>query len=90
MSLGLLAYGTWSSNGTITTTTANYDVTFDGLELNSLTITAVDADITVKVNGEAYYHSVDSGTAIIFDGVLINKLTIIESGVTVKLAGTRS
>lgn len=90
MSMGLSAHGTWSTNGNTTTTSANQVFDFDGIVLNSLTIQAVSSDITIKINDETYTHPVSVGSSIIFDGIRLKKVIVVENNAVVKMSGTHS
>ncbi len=86
MTMGVTSCGTYSYVGT--TSGANQEFTFDGLTLNNLLVIAVGNIVTVKINDESYTHVIETGAAISFEQIRIKKLTVIESGVSLKLEGT--
>jgi len=79
--------GTVSSNGKSTTTGANEEIDFSATPLNSLQFTAHDSDITIKLNDESNYHLIETGSSMVFNKMLIEKITILESGVLYSYSG---
>lgn len=72
--------GTYSSNGIVTTATANTEIKF-AKGVNSLVFTNEGtANTTIKINGESNVHLVKSGCTVGFDNLRIGKITIVETG----------
>jgi hypothetical protein len=78
--------GTVSSSGKKTTTGAN-EVVALGKEVNSLEFTAHEADTHIKLGDETNSHLIEAGSSKLFDNLLIESITIVESGAVYSYSG---
>lgn len=83
--------GTLSSGGKVTTTQANQEIIFNSpnaptsnpnfIPVTGILIDAFDDTIHVMFNDEITIHEIDPNTSLSLDEYVVNKFTIVESGV---------
>lgn len=84
----VVAKGSVSSSGFITTTSANQEFDFSDKYINYMLIRTRNDDITVKINDETDTHIVAAGDYLELKDLLTTKFTIVENGVEIYYMGT--